>query len=124
MSVAAAGEGFIKAQIVWSALGRAAGEEGAVAHAVLGTETIEGQVVEKPKMLNLSNDGSVGADELDVFFFANRPALTADPARFIEIGDSMEIPDYGTYAVQLVRYRPEGAYTKATVRRVERQEYT
>lgn len=123
MSVAAAGEGFIKATIEWSALGRTSGEEGAVETGVIGVETIEGMVVEKAlKTLNLSPDGSVGADELDVYFFADRPALTADANRHIEIGDSFAITDYGTFKIQLVRFRPEGGYTKVTVRNTERPE--
>jgi len=123
MSVAAAGEGFIKTSIVWSALGRTGGEEGAVETGVLGTETVEGMVVEKSqKTLNLSQDGSVGANELDVYFFADRPVLTSDATRFIEIGDSMDMDGYGVFKVQLVRFRPEGGYTKVTVRNTERPE--
>lgn len=123
MSVAAAGEGFIKATIEWSALGRVGGEEGAIETGILGAETIEGMVVEKSqKTLTLSPDGSVGANELDVYFFADRPVLSTDENRHVEIGDSFAITDYGTFKVQLVRYRPEGGYTKCTVRNTERPE--
>lgn len=123
MSVAAANEGFIKTTIVWSALGRTGGEEGAVDTPVLGSETVEGMVVEKTqKTLNLSSDGSVGANELDVYFFVDRPVLSTDAARFIEIGDSMDMDGYGVFKVQLARYRPEGNYTKVTVRNTERPE--
>jgi len=123
MSVAAAGEGFIKTSIEWSALGRTKGEEGAVETGVIETVTVEGMVVEKSqKTLNLSQDGSVGANELDVYFFADRPVLTSDATRFVEIGDSMALDGYGTFKVQLVRFRPEGNYTKVTVRNTERPE--
>lgn len=124
MSVAAAGEGFIKTTVEWTALGRASGEEGATDTEPVGVETLEGMVVEKSqKTLNLSQDGSVGANELDVYFFSDRPALTADATRFIAIGDQFVMPDYGTFKVQLERYRPEGGYTKVTVRAVQRPEF-
>jgi hypothetical protein len=117
MSVAIALEGFIHVPVRWSIRGRAQGTQGKVGIAETDFLEFEAMVEEQqPKSRSQSADGTVGADELKMYV----------AGRVEKNGRQLDLNDYLTvdgkdYVTTSARYRIEGDYTHATMKRTTRK---
>lgn len=117
MSVAAALEGFIHVPVRWSIRGRVEGTQGKVGIAETDSLDFTAMVEEQtPRRLAQSADGSYGDDELVMYV----------QGRVEKNGRELAMNDYLTtmgfdYVVRSSRYRIEGDYTKATMKRTTRK---
>lgn len=120
MSVALALDGFIKVAIVWQSKGRDLDSEGIIQTVTAETKSLEGMVVEKNlKLLALDDKGSIGIDEVDVYFKGSVPMCPSGKVMMIEDVFTMMDQDF---TVRQVRYRPEGGFTKVVVKLITRRE--
>lgn len=120
MSVALALDGFIKVDIVWESKLRKLDGDGIFADLPPEITKLKGMVVERQlKNLQLDNKGSIGVDELDVFFKGKVPLCPS--GKIIAINDVFKMMGED-FTVRQVRYRPEGGFTKAVTKLITRRE--
>jgi hypothetical protein len=109
---------FKPSKITWTPRLRAKDGEGIIQTTNKAAVILTGWAVERAmKVVQLSQDGTIGVDELD-FYFKGQPK--DKDGLFIQREDTFAVFN-DTFTVRQARYRHEGGFTKAVAKIITRR---
>lgn len=123
MNLAAAITGFVQTDMVWIQMERAAGRQGIVKPTEVYRQNVTGLVTESSlRDLRLAPDATTIQDDVEMHYPGE--LLSERLNRLPRPNDIFLVPAVNgkAYRVRLTRYRPEGGFTRVSLKYVDRED--